>query len=444
MKVALYARVSTEEQAKHGISVDAQLAALREWAEKEGHNIVGEYVDNGVSARKAPTKRPELQRLLADLERGEIKLIAFTKLDRWTRNVKGYYAVQDALDRVGVAWVAIHEDYETITASGRFKVNIMLSVAENEADRTSERIKRVMDFKVAKGECINPGGLPMGYSYDAETKRVVPNEDAQLVREAFLHYVKTGSIRDTLYYLVDDCGKKMVYRSLSNMLHNRLYTGEYRGNAQFCEPIIDRAIFEKVQEGLADRSVRHNPSNRVYVFSSLIYCGACGRKMVGVYHNYKGDTAHYLGYRCPRAYQSHICPHRKFYDEKKIERYLVQHIAERLEEVTAEAKPAAKKKVKKADIAAIKSKLNRLSELYVEGIIEREKFNADREKLTKQLEDATAKPPAGEYAAAQKIVIKDFAQHYATLTAQERRELWRSILDRIEIDSGNIRFYFLK
>ena len=161
MRVALYARVSTEEQVRRGISIEAQLAALEDWAKREGHAVVDRYVDNGISARKPPSKRPELQRLLRDLPERKIELVAFCKLDRWTRNVKGYYQVQDVLDRHKVAWIAIHEDYETLTASGRMKVNIMLSVAENEADRTSERIKAVFDHKVALGQPIT-NALPLG------------------------------------------------------------------------------------------------------------------------------------------------------------------------------------------------------------------------------------------------------------------------------------------
>ena len=79
MRVACYARVSSEEQARGGISIDAQLDALRTWAKDNGHEIVGEYVDPGISARKAPVKRPALQRLLAD--RAGVELVAFTKLD---------------------------------------------------------------------------------------------------------------------------------------------------------------------------------------------------------------------------------------------------------------------------------------------------------------------------------------------------------------------------
>ena len=86
-QVFLYIRVSTEEQAIHGLSIAAQSAALEQWAQDYGHNVVGTYIDAGISARKPAKKRPELQRLLADVQAGKGELIVFTKLDRWFRNI---------------------------------------------------------------------------------------------------------------------------------------------------------------------------------------------------------------------------------------------------------------------------------------------------------------------------------------------------------------------
>lgn len=355
--------------------------------------------------------------------------------------MKLYYQAVDVLERYGVAWQAIQEDYETLTAGGRMKVNIMLSVAENEADRTAERIKVVFDRKIANGECINPGGLPMGYS--VERKRIVPNNDAPIVQAAFEHYDKTGSIRDTLYYLGDKLGVQMLYKSLSNMLKNRLYIGEYRENTSYCEPIIDRELFERVQVGLKSRSIRHNPSDRVYIFSGLIVCGECGRKMVGVYHNNGGDTQHYNGYRCPRAYQSHVCEHRKFYSERKLEAALLDYVSHSVAKSSA-IQPAAKVPQKKTvDPAKIKAKVDRLKDLYVDGLIDKAQYLADRERLEAPLKTVEFKPSPRQTTAYSEIAREDFPSRYGTLSASEKRDLWRSALNSIVIDAqGTVQFYF--
>jgi len=147
-----YVRVSTEEQAIHGLSIEAQTAALQEWAKENGCELREIYVDAGISARKPASKRPALQRLLSDIKTGKGGLIIFTKLDRWFRNIAEYYKVQEVLEKNHVDWKTIHEDYDTSTASGRLKINIMLSVAQDEADRTSERIKAVFEMKRQKLE----------------------------------------------------------------------------------------------------------------------------------------------------------------------------------------------------------------------------------------------------------------------------------------------------
>ena len=85
MKVFLYERVSSEEQAKHGYSLDAQHEALTEFCDRHNHVILGVYKDEGISARKPYTKRPAMVQLLNDLERIRPDIILFTKLDRWCR-----------------------------------------------------------------------------------------------------------------------------------------------------------------------------------------------------------------------------------------------------------------------------------------------------------------------------------------------------------------------
>ena len=151
-RVACYPRVSTEEQKLRGLSIEDQTVALRAWAERNGMKDVTFYNDAGNSARKPYNKRPAMLRLLEDVQAGKIDLIIFTRLDRWFRNIAEYYKVQEILERHNVVWKAIQEDYDTSTASGRLKINIMLSVAQDEADRDSERIRTVMAAKRERRE----------------------------------------------------------------------------------------------------------------------------------------------------------------------------------------------------------------------------------------------------------------------------------------------------
>ena len=431
MKVALYARVSTEEQAKHGLSIDTQLDNLRAWARDQGHTVVGEYVDLGVSARKAPAKRPELQRLLGDLDK--LELIAFTKLDRWTRNVKGYYDVQAVLDRHRVAWAAIQEDYETVTASGRFKVNIMLSVAENEADRTSERIKVVFDRKIANGEYIG-NRVPFGYS--VIDKHLIPNEDADTVRAAYDLYRRTGSIYQVKNFLHDH-GHPIVYVTVCRILRNPMYAGRYRANDSYCEPIIPPEVFDEVQAMLEKRSFRQNKSKRVYLFSGMIRCAYCGKVMAG---SWQGNTRDKLRYRCNYHFLNGQCPNSLNLKESVVETFLLDNVAAELQKLSVNLDPPKKKK-RGPDKAAIMAKVERLQELYVEGMIDRERFHADREKLLAQIPQ---EQPERDLAAARRIVLADdFRERYNELPREDKRAVWRSVVDHVVADDlGHIQIYF--
>ena len=121
-EVAAYVRVSTTEQKMHGISIDAQKEKLIEYAENHSMKIVEWYIDEGVSGRKPIAKRPELQRMVLDAEKGRFKRIIFIKLDRFFRSLAEYH---EAMKRIEpVIWTATEEKYDLSTANGRAFVNM--------------------------------------------------------------------------------------------------------------------------------------------------------------------------------------------------------------------------------------------------------------------------------------------------------------------------------
>lgn len=407
MRVALYARVSTTEQSLKGLSIEAQLAALEEWAKDK--TIVDRYVDPGISARKPASKRPELQRLLRDVEAGKVDLIAFTKLDRLTRNVKEYYKVEEVLERHNVPWKAIQEDYETQTASGRFKVNIMLAVAQDEADRTGERVKAVFDRKREKGETC--GGItPLGIS--VVDHRRVANEDADKVRALFRHYLATSSVRATAHASQELTGKAMWYDAVKKMLSNRSYvdTG-----------IIDEKTFLRVQEMRANRS-RTPTTGRVYLFSGIARCAACGNRMSAC----AVDGVKY--YRCQKAHNSGSCSNMKYVREDRIEKYAVDNL---LSEVKR-AKITTRQKTKRVDVEAIRQRMERLNDLYIEGRISKEKYEADyiaQERLLNSAERTEAPPDVKVYSSA--------LDAYNGLSDAGKKAFWLTAAESIVCEDGD-------
>ena len=221
IRAALYIRVSTEEQVREGYSLDAQKAHLMEYAKKHEYSVVGLYADEGISARKTYKKRKAFMQLLSDVEAGKIDIILFIKLDRWFRSVADYYKVQEILDAHKVGWRATMEQYDTTTAGGRLYVNIRLAVAQDEADRTSERIKFVFDRKVAENQIIS-GRLPIGYKIE-NNKLVIDEEGAAIVRRVFDLYLTLRSKRATAFQISKETGQIITWDVITRMLSNKRY-----------------------------------------------------------------------------------------------------------------------------------------------------------------------------------------------------------------------------
>ena len=359
MKVFIYERVSSEEQAKHGYSLDAQHEALTEFCKKHDHVILGEYRDEGISARKPYTKRPAMLQLLQDVETIKPDMILFTKLDRWFRNIKEYYKVQDILDRNKVDWKAINEEYDTSTASGRLYVNIKLSIAQDEADRTSERIKDVQGQLVAQGKVL--GGRPP-FGYKIEDKHLVFGDDIHIVKDAIDHYMLHQSTKATCRYLNDKYGLAFTHTRLREMFKATTLKGAYRDNPNFCEPLISADEWDKLQD-LVRKNIKY-ATHRTYLFSGLIRCPRCGKNMSGCCFGW-GKY-----YRC-KDNGLHICDYTRTINESKLEQWLLDNVEEDFK-VQVTMKPRQKKE----DPKKYKDRLKRLNEMYLLGNIDQDEYKA--------------------------------------------------------------------
>ena len=206
-KVGLYVRVSTQEQKLHGISIENQLDALQKYCKEKGYIIVATYNDAGVSAHGSYKKRPALLQMIQDCQEKKIELLLFTRLDRFFRSVGDYYLVTSQMDKV--PWKAIWEEYETETSDGQFRVNIMLSIAEAEAARTSEKIKSIMDYKRERGDHL--GTVPLGYRTENKKLAIDPTTEP-IVREIFSMY-DSGKGPNAIRKYLSSVGHDMHSRS---------------------------------------------------------------------------------------------------------------------------------------------------------------------------------------------------------------------------------------
>lgn len=421
--------VSSEEQAKHGLSIETQLDNLREWSSNNNHTIVAEYVDAGISGKKPYTKRPELSRFMNDLEAGmKVDALVFVKLDRFFRSVKLYYQVADILDKYKVAWVAIHERYETLTSQGRFIVNLFLSLAEQEADRTGERVSTVISHKFARGEWA--GKPPRGYS--VVNKKLVQNEEAPLIKGAFDACLLSGSVVEAKKYFEAN-GIDATYNTVYRIVTKTIYTGSYYGNPNFCEPIVSKEEFDEVQSYLGKRSVRTNATGRVYLFSGLIRCAECGWIMTGHCNTTYSPGKQYR-YRCNNHFNNHTCQNGHYINEADLEELLLSKIDKEIELSAASTETRPKKKVSKP--VDNSKKLERLTELYVEGHITKEEYTKRRDALTVLPKTTSAKDKILALSGA------DFRESYQSFTRQQKRAFWKSVIDKVDADLKSVSVTF--
>lgn len=439
-RVALYIRVSTEEQAIHGLSIEAQTEALDEWARENHYEIADHYIDAGISARKKASNRPSLQRLLADIQAGKIELVAFTKLDRWFRNIAEYYKVQEVLEKYHVDWKTIHEDYDTSSAAGRLKINIMLSVAQDEADRTSERIKAVFKSKRTRKEPVS-GNVP--YGYRIEGKHVVVDEKAApAVRAFFDEYLASRLVSSAISSAERENGEKMSYYRAKTILRSPAYCGVINGVSGMCDPYITDEQFKAIAESRSSRP-RTATKNRVYLFSGILFCGDCGHRMTS------RTCRSRRVYNCQYHYRGGICENKVNIAEKDIEQFLIENVNHEL--VKFAASSGAKKAMKKnpeINVDAVKRKLVRLKDLYVNEIIDLETYRKDYEKFQHDIYEA--EKAKNEQANSGKSInrIKNYFPSgweniYEGLTIEQKRKFWISSIGEIQIfPDRSIKFTF--
>lgn len=440
-RAALYVRCSSEEQVKFGDTIEAQTEDLKAFAKEHNLQVVDIYTDEGHTARKKYTKRTEFMRMLHDAEQKKFEYIIFTKLDRWFRNISDFYKIQEILDANGVTWLTALERYEMETTNGKLNVNIRLSVAQDEADRISDRIKDVFRLKVNKSEVIS-GSVPLGYKIQ-DKHLVIDEETAPIALDIFENFELTGSKRETTAFIRSKYGISLFYQTVSRMLKQPLYKGVYKGNANYCPALIEPSRFDRLQK-LAKKNVRKRSSNRSYVFTGLIRCKECGHKMCGTYcHNRYKEYRYYL---CPRQNIHKLCTHTKRYNEETLEKYLLDTIKPQLREYITAYELEQKKKASKNDSSKIRNKLSRLKELYVNELIDLDEYKKTYDEYQTELKkvETSASPVRKDLSALKAFLNTDLEGLYHSLSVADKRNLWASIIDYMIIDNeNNVTIYFL-
>lgn len=441
IRCALYPRVSTEEQFINGLSLSAQHKDLTDYANRMGYLIVGVYPDEGISARKPVSKRPALLKLLEDVKKDKIDIILVTKLDRWFRNIKEYQTTEEILQKHNCHWKTIYEDYDTSTANGQMVVNIMLAVAQNECDRTSERIKTVFRHKVMNGEHVT-GAAPYGY-ISVNKKLQKDPETRHITEDIFAFYFSCFSKRKTVLYITNKYKEHPLCPTkyqVNRILSKDQYAGIYQGKRDYFPAYITEDQYKTICEHSDSRTYPNDPNP--YIFSGLIMCPFCNLKLHGFKKKQKlknGSYSQYRRYRCNKKFSGHsnigVC-----ITEHVVEEYMLEHLCPELNNRIYELKKTAAKgnSSSREQLTKIRAEIDRLNLLFQKGRISEEYYDTEYERLSKK--EAMLADPVDiddlirKHEQIQLNFTGNWLELYNKLDIEHKNAFWKRIIKNIYID----------
>lgn len=447
--VACYCRVSTDEQKKFGFSIQAQKDALEKYC-KENNYKYEFYIDEGISA-SSMKKRKALNEMLS--KSNIFDMILFTKLDRLSRNVLDANNINKLLIDNKCTMKAIDEDdIDTSTADGTFIFNLKVSLAQREIGKTSERIRFVFQNKREKGE-VTSGTKKYGYNIINRKFKINPSEAENIVN-LYKYFIHTnGNVQETYKYFIEHFEGK-GQDALYNYLRDTAYIGKYklyRKNIyldNYIPRIMSDELFNSVQRLLTKKEKISKKTNSISIFSGLIYCNLCKNRMCKKQDN--RVKARIMRYCCDNASRrkpgtiQYKCDNHKLVREEYIENFLLSNLndlANRYINENSIIKIDTKKDNSKK-IKEIENKLNKLKDLYLDDLINKDTYKKDYHSLSKILNDLkneNSMPIQKNFSKLRKTINSNILDKYLSLSIEEKRTFWINIIDKIYIENGDIK-----
>ena len=413
-KCGLYMRVSTEDQAREGFSLPEQKERLESFCKFKGYEIIDYYEDAGISA-KTGNHRPEFERLKNDIKAKKVNTIVALKLDRITRSIYDWENLMTFLDENDAYLDCVNDEINTTSANGKMISRLLMSVSQNEIERTSERTKIGMAGAIKQGHI--PHVAPLGYKH--ENKRLV------------IDY----TTKDIVIRIFDLYYNGMSYKKISNLLNkekvlgkdnwrdstivgiieNEIYKGDFVHGKNtkhptyyenVVEPIVSKEMWEdcQVQKKKNSRSYQRTLT---YLYLQKLKCPKCGRILGGKATTKKNGNTYFYYYCNDCKIQ---------FKEKVINDYFSQFIDELTEYdsvVNQFFLPMIKQKFDEPreqlekEINNQKNKLERIKKAYVNGVFELQEYNEERKIVEKAISELENKLDSTDCAEELRFTPKD-------------------------------------
>jgi len=300
MKYFIYARKSTDEPERQILSIEAQIEELREFANKEGLEVVKTYIESRTA--KEPG-RPIFNEMLSEIEKDKASGILAWHPDRLARNSIDGGKIIYLIDTNKIQSLKFPTFWFEDTPQGKFMLNIAFGQSKYYIDNLSENVKRGLRQKARKGEAS--GVAPTGYLNNRLTKKMAKDpERFKLVKKLFKLYA-TGkySLKEIREIITEEGLRSRNNKVLSKsnirmILQNPFYYGAFLSNGELFQgthpPAISKKLFDKAQNILKEKSRPKKRSEKVYAFRGILKCGECGCAITSEIQ--KGHTY----YRCTK------------------------------------------------------------------------------------------------------------------------------------------------
>ena len=400
----LYMRVSTEDQAREGFSLPEQKERLEAYCKFKGFVIKDYYTDAGISA-KTGNYRPEFERLKEDIKSKKINTIIALKQDRITRSIFDWEELMRFLEENDAYLDCVNDDINTTNANGKMVSRILMSVSQQEIERTSERTKVGLAGAIKQGHI--PHQAPLGYKHENK-KLVIDHLTKDVVIRIFELYHKGMSYQkiSTLFNKEQVLGKtNWRDSSIVAILENEIYKGDFVHGKRtkhptyyenVVEPIVSKEMWEECQVQKKKNSKSYQRT-LTYLFLQKLRCPKCNRILGGKATQKKNGNIYYY-------YYCHDC--KINFKESLVEEYFNDFVNELVEYdsvVNQFFLPMIKQKFDepqeelKKDINKQKDKLERIKRAYINGVFSLEEYNDEKklvesalEKLQNELDEATS------------------------------------------------------
>ncbi len=397
-KCGLYLRVSTEDQAREGFSLPEQKERLESFCKFKGYEIIDYYEDAGISA-KTGNHRPEFERLKDDIRSKKINTIVALKLDRITRSIYDWENLMTFLDENDAYLDCVNDEINTTSANGKMISRLLMSVSQNEIERTSERTKIGMAGAIKNGHI--PHRAPLGYKHE-DKKLVIDYSTKDVVVRIFdlyyngLSYKKISNVlnEEKVLEKTNWCDSTIV-----GILENEIYKGDFVHGKNTKHPTYYEDVVEPIisKEMWADCQVQKKKNSRsykrtlTYLYLQKLKCPKCNRVLGGKATTKKNGKAYFY-------YYCHDC--KIEFKEKLINDYFEQFIDELTEYdsvVNQFFLPMIKQKFDEPkeqlqkEINNQKNKLERIKKAYINGVFELNEYNEEKKIVEKAITELETK-----------------------------------------------------